>query len=250
MEAEPPLGAPAASPVPPPRDGIQCFPNPAPQSPAPPAWPRGAQAAAAALLVVALALLVCHAYGAGRWGARPTALEKDAAQNFRIDLNRADRAELLQLPGVGPALAERIEAYRRENRGFRSVEDLRHVRGVGPATLARLRPWVCVEGAEDEPDTETVMASVKRPAAPPAEAKKAGALVELIDINKASAADLRKLPGIGPKLSQAIIDERDKAPFKSVDDLRRVHGIGAKTLDRLRPYVTAGSAAPRVASKE
>jgi competence protein ComEA len=116
--------------------------------------------------------------------------------------------------------------------------------------LARLRPWVCVEGADDEPDTEMVTTPVKRPAASPAEAKKAGALAEPIDINKASAADLRELPGIGPKLSQAIVDEREKAPFKSVDDLRRVHGIGAKTLDRLRPYVTVGSESLRVASND
>src|SRR5690348_3762982 len=103
MDPEPPLGAPAASP--PPRDGIQCSPNPTPQSPTPPAWPRTAQAAAAALLLAALALLGWHAYGAGRWGARPTTLEADAALAYRIDLNRADRAQLLQLPGVGEGLA-------------------------------------------------------------------------------------------------------------------------------------------------
>ena len=113
------------------------------------------------------------------------------------------------------------------------------MQGIGPATVARLRPWVCVEGAEEEPDTETATASVKRPAAAPVEGKKTTPS-ELIDINKASATELRKLPGIGAKLSQAIIDERDRGSFKSVDDLRRVHGIGPAIVAGLRPHVTVG----------
>jgi competence protein ComEA len=237
MEAEPPLGAPAASPVPPPRDGIQCFPNPAPQSPAPPAWPRGAQAAAAALLVVALALLVCHAYGAGRWGARPTALEKDAAQNFRIDLNRADRAQLLQLPGVGEGLAGRIEEYRRRHGGFRSVEELRRVGGIGPVLLGKLRPLVYVEPPEREDVEEEPYPSAPARAERPA---KKAAPTGLIDLNRATAAELQRLPGIGPKLSARIVAARERQPFRRVEDLRKVSGIGPKTLERLRPYVTVG----------
>jgi len=230
---------------------MDAAPSPAPPRPPPgsPAWPRAAQLAAALLLGAALALLGVHACGYLRWGSRPTDLTQGQAPAHRIDLNRADRAELLQLPGVGPNLAERIEEYRREHGGFRSVEDLRHVKGIGPAALARLRPWVHVEDAEDDPDPETAMASVKRPGAPGV-AKKTPATSEVIDLNTATAAELRKLPGIGPKLSQAILDERDKAPFKSVDDLRRVHGIGAKTLDKLRPYITVGAGAQRLAARE
>jgi competence protein ComEA len=169
------------------------------------------------------------------------------ARDSRIDLNRADRAELLQLPGVGPNLAERIETYRREHGGFRSVDDLGRVRGIGPATLARLRPWVCVEERFDEEETEALTdPPPKRPAAP----KKGDGPSEPIDVNKATAEELRQLPGIGPKRSQAIIDERQKGPFKSADDLRRVHGIGPKTLDKLRPYVTVGNEAERGAAGE
>jgi DNA uptake protein ComE-like DNA-binding protein len=49
-------------------------------------------------------------------------------------------------------------------------------------------------------------------------------------------------------MSQRIIDERNKAPFKSVDELRRVQGIGPKTLERLRPHISVESDAERVAS--
>jgi competence protein ComEA len=220
-----------------------------PSAPGSPTWPRAAQLAAALLLGAAIALLAVHAWSYQRWASRPTDLDPARAPAYRVNLNRADRAELLQLPGVGPKLAARIEAYRRENGGFRGVDELRKVQGIGPAALARLRPWVCVEDAHDDADVDTATASVKHSAAPPAGGKKT-APTEPININKASAADLRRLPGIGPKLSQAIVDERDRAPFKSADDLCRVHGIGAKTLDKLRPYVTVSNESARVASSE
>lgn len=241
MDAEPPLGAPAASPAPPPRDGIQCFPSPVPPSPAPPAWPRGAQAAAAALLLAALALLGWHAYGAGRWRARPTALEADAALAYRIDLNRADRAQLLQLPGVGEGLAGRIDEYRRKHGEFRSVDELRRVGGVGPVLLERLRPLVWVE----PPGREAADETYPSPPAPVARPGKKAPPSGLIDLNRATAADLQRLPGIGPKLAARIVAGREKQPFRKVEDLRKVSGIGPKTLEKLRPYITVGEALAR-----
>ncbi len=60
----------------------------------------------------------------------------------RIAVNGASAAELEQLPGIGPALARRIVAYRETCGDFRSLEDLGHVQGIGPKTLDRLRPLV------------------------------------------------------------------------------------------------------------
>ena len=58
-----------------------------------------------------------------------------------VNLNRADEELLETLPGVGPALAQRIIESRREQL-FRTVEDLERVRGIGPATVERLRALV------------------------------------------------------------------------------------------------------------
>lgn len=57
----------------------------------------------------------------------------------RINLNTADAAELEQLPGVGPAIAARIIAWREQNGPFRSVDELTAVSGIGQKTLDGLR---------------------------------------------------------------------------------------------------------------
>ncbi|HOZ49904.1 MAG TPA: ComEA family DNA-binding protein [Candidatus Hydrogenedentes bacterium] len=58
-----------------------------------------------------------------------------------------------------------------------------------------------------------------------------------IDLNHASSTELETLPGIGPRLSQAIIEYRSQSPFRRVEDLEGVPGIGPKRLDALRPFV-------------
>jgi competence protein ComEA len=223
-------------------------PTPAAQNQIVAAWPRSAQLTTAFLLGVALTLLVLQVVSYTRFGSRPTQLERDGY--YRIDLNRAERAELLQLPGVGTTLADRVEEYRREHGGFRSVDELSSVRGIGPTTLERLRPLVYVrldESAEDQPEMIHAAAATKKTHKPgPKEAN----LKEQIDINRASAAELQKLPGIGPKMSQRIVDERQKKAFKNVDELRRVSGIGPRTLEKLRPYVVVGRSAVELAQDE
>jgi competence protein ComEA len=63
-----------------------------------------------------------------------------------------------------------------------------------------------------------------------------------IDINSASAAELAKLPGIGPSKAQAIVEFREKEPFAKSEDLRKVKGIGDKLYDSIKDQVTVGDA--------
>jgi competence protein ComEA len=178
-------------------------------------------------------------------------LDSRPVLTYRVDLNRAERAELLQLPGVGEGLAGRIENYRKEHGGFRTVDDLTAIHGVGPATVDKLRDWVQVSGDDDGKDAKRSSPNGGRkkasaPSGRSAVSQKAASIKEPIDINQASLQELQRLPGIGPKISQRIVEERQKNPFKSVEDLCRVSGIGAKTLERLRPFVTVKSDPVRV----
>ncbi len=63
-----------------------------------------------------------------------------------VNINTADAAKLAFLPRVGPAVAERIVAYRKDNGPFKSTEDLMHVRGIGEKTYTLLKPYLALAG--------------------------------------------------------------------------------------------------------
>jgi competence ComEA-like helix-hairpin-helix protein len=60
----------------------------------------------------------------------------------RLDVDRARAGDWERLPGIGPALAARIVADRAEHGPFRTPEGLLRVRGIGPRTLERMRPFL------------------------------------------------------------------------------------------------------------
>ena len=65
----------------------------------------------------------------------------------------------------------------------------------------------------------------------------------LLDLNSATEAQLVDLPGIGPSKARAILAYREQNPFRRVEDLMRVRGIGRGTFRQLRPLVTVNGAA-------
>jgi competence protein ComEA len=65
-----------------------------------------------------------------------------------LDLNTASAADLEALPGLGPALAQRIVDYRRQHGPFKKIEDLEQVPGLGPKKLERLKPQLIITADE------------------------------------------------------------------------------------------------------
>ena len=61
-----------------------------------------------------------------------------------------------------------------------------------------------------------------------------------IDINTAGKEELTQLHRIGPKTADAIIEYRQKTPFKSIEEIMEVKGIGQKTFDDIKDRITVG----------
>ena len=61
-----------------------------------------------------------------------------------VNLNTATVEQLATIPGVGPKMAERIVDYRQKNGGFKKVEDLMNVSGVGEKSFLKMKPLITV----------------------------------------------------------------------------------------------------------
>lgn len=70
------------------------------------------------------------------------------AIHSRLDLNRASARELESLPGIGAVMAQRVVSFRTSVGGFRTVEDLREVKGIGAKNFDRLKSLVTVSTAK------------------------------------------------------------------------------------------------------
>jgi competence protein ComEA len=150
----------------------------------------------------------------------------------RIDPNTAGEEDLDRLPGVGPAVAERIVQTRRDRGPFIVPGDLLSVPGVGPATLARITPYL---EWSTRPQSE-------RPARPSRPDSEPGARKQArLDLNRASREDLQRLPGVGPVMAERILTLRQElGRFRRLEELESVRGIGPATIERIRSLVIVG----------
>jgi DNA uptake protein ComE-like DNA-binding protein len=145
----------------------------------------------------------------------------DAAQ---INLNTATQQQLEKLTDIGPTRAGKIIA----RRPYKSIDDLSRA-GIPAATITKIRAMVTVTSS---PPPQTVAKPVTpdpKPATPDKSSK-------LVDLNKATEAELQEISGVGEAYSKKIIEGR---PYKSIDDLSKA-GIPAASIDKIKPQVTVG----------
>jgi competence ComEA-like helix-hairpin-helix protein len=96
-----------------------------------------------------------------------------------INLNTASGAELQQVPGIGPSTADKILQMRKSYGAFKSVDDLRAIKGIGPKKLDRMRKYLSVgKPAQSKQGATSAQAKAPpgkdvaaKPAAPPAQKK-------------------------------------------------------------------------------
>lgn len=128
-----------------------------------------------------------------------------------VDVNHNGVDAIAGVPGIGRGLAAAIVASREAEGPFYDLASLARVDGLDDRGIDRLRPFLTVGNVGSAP---------------------------ALDLNRASASMLDRLPGVGPVLAQRIIDDREaRGPFASVDALARVRGVGPSLVAKIRDEV-------------
>lgn len=129
----------------------------------------------------------------------------------RTNLNTADSAALVRLPGIGPGTAGRIIKYRNRISFFRSLDQLNEVWGVRPENLEKMKPHLTVGDLDAFPK---------------------------VHINEWDVEHLGRHPYIGFKDARILVAYREEhGPFKRVEDLRWVLGIDPLLPGRMEGYL-------------
>ncbi len=76
---------------------------------------------------------------------KETTVAKPTAPIGKINLNTASASQLDALPGIGPAYAGRIIDYRNANGGFKTIEEVQNVKGIGPKTFEKMQDMIVVD---------------------------------------------------------------------------------------------------------
>jgi DNA uptake protein ComE-like DNA-binding protein len=132
----------------------------------------------------------------------------------RVEVNSADSATLVALPGIGPAFARGIIKYRQQLGGYRDIDQLAevHVLKDKPDALQRMRELLVV-------DTLLIMR---------------------IPINTCTAEELAAHPYARWRIAKQLIAYRQQhGPFQRVEDIRGCHALEEEVFRKLAPYLSA-----------
>ncbi|KAM4705336.1 endonuclease/exonuclease/phosphatase family domain-containing protein 1 [Rhinophrynus dorsalis] len=152
----------------------------------------------------------------------------------RLNINIATEEELMTLPGVTRQVAQNIVEYREYIGGFKKVEDLALVSGVGAAKLEQVKFEICVSSksgsAQHSPN------SLRKDLEHGHHGQHLSAV--RVNVNTATAGQLMSLRGITEEMAQDIVQYRSQhGPLKSIEDLVKVDSISPSFLEKVRHQV-------------
>lgn len=101
-------------------------------------------------LVLGLLAIVVAAPSAQKPSSSRAKSAAAASPSAPVNLNTATQAQLETLPGIGAGAAQRILEYRQKNAGFKKVEDLMNVKGIGEKSFLKLKPLITVTTEKGE----------------------------------------------------------------------------------------------------
>ncbi len=138
----------------------------------------------------------------------------------KLDLNTASFTHLTAIKGIGRSRAEAIVRYREKNGAFTSIDELNRVPHVGdmpPEELERVKQQFTIATPEGQPSPYEEDA-------------------DRVNVNRANAAELRQVPGIGEAHAEAIVRYREeRGPIQDLNDLDQLpHFREQSTLERQR----------------
>ncbi|XP_041665896.1 endonuclease/exonuclease/phosphatase family domain-containing protein 1 [Cheilinus undulatus] len=143
----------------------------------------------------------------------------------RLNINTATEEELMTLPGVNRTVAQNIVEYRDCIGGFKKVEDLALVSGIGATKLEVIKLEICVSSRTSS--SQHSPSSLRKDLDHQSSTG--------ININTATPAQLMSIRGITEKIAKNIVAYRtEHGPFKSIEDLVRVNHINSSLLDKIR----------------
>ncbi|XP_064640427.1 endonuclease/exonuclease/phosphatase family domain-containing protein 1-like [Lineus longissimus] len=169
-----------------------------------------------------------------------------------LNINLASEEELMTLPGINRNVAKEIVAYRKQIDGFKKVEDLALVSGVGAAKLGVIRQEICVKRNQGSLSTTPSSSHLDLPANQSERLfvnnrlKPSNTSVRpKPSINDSNIFQLMKVKGLNQVLAENIVSYRDKkGRFRGMDDLVKVKGIHPALLAAFRHRVLLNAEKP------
>lgn len=138
-------------------------------------------------------------------------LERKVEETLIVDLNRASKEDLDELPGIGEFYAKKIIDYREQLGGFSKVQQLLEIWKFDEEKLLKLKPFVILDESS----------------------------IRKLNINEATIDELTDHPYISYQVANSIVKMRMHEPYTKIEDIRRSKLIDDDLYFKIAPYITA-----------